>query len=193
MAAVEGGADAVQLRCPDLDDQELLVLARALRPVCAKRGVLLIVNNRLDVAIASEASGVHLGQDAALGTARERLLPGQVLGVSVATPGEAAAAQSFGADYLGVTVWTTPTKPEAVAVSLDGLRAVVAATPLPVVAIGGITAARVGAVLDAGAAGVAVVSAVGAAADPVAATRELARVVRQRTIARGRPMTGRHP
>src|SRR5581483_6145116 len=109
--------------------------------------------------------------------ARERLGPGRVLGISVRTPSQAHAAERTGADYLGVTVWATPTKPEAVAVGLDGLRAVVAATRLPVVGVGGITAANARRVLDAGAAGVAVVSSVGAAPDPVAAPRELVAAV----------------
>lgn len=186
LAALEGGADAIQLRCPELDDADLLALARELVPVCAARGVPLVVNNRVEVAVAAEASGVHLGQDADLGAARRRLRTDQLLGVSVATPAQAAAAEHIGADYLGVTVWPTATKPEAEAVGVAGLRAIAAASSLPVVAIGGISAARVAEALDAGAAGVAVVSAVGAAADPVAATRALAAAVRRHRPARTR-------
>jgi thiamine-phosphate pyrophosphorylase len=105
--------------------------------------------------------------------ARERLGTGAALGISVSTVEEALAAAGAGADYLGVTVWATATKPEAVPSGIHGLRAVVEATDLPVVAIGGIDAVNAGQVLEAGASGVAVVSAVGAAGDPVAATREL--------------------
>jgi thiamine-phosphate pyrophosphorylase len=86
---------------------------------------------------------------------------------------EALAAETAGADYLGITVWSTPTKPEAAPQGIPGLVAVVAATSLPVVAIGGIDATNARSVLEAGASGVAVVSAVGAAPDPVAATRDL--------------------
>jgi thiamine-phosphate pyrophosphorylase len=183
LAALEGGADAIQLRCPELDDTALLSLARTLLPACASRGALLIVDNRLAVAIVAEVSGVHLGQDDPLAVARQRLGPDRILGVSVATAKQAAAAAEFGADYLGVTVWPTATKPGATAVGVKGLRRIVAATALPVVAIGGITPARVPGILDAGAAGVAVVSAVGAAPDPVAATRALVTAVRRRCLA----------
>jgi thiamine-phosphate pyrophosphorylase len=178
LAAIEGGADAVQLRAPERDDDELLPLAAALAGACRDAGVLFVVNDRLDVAVRSGACGVHLGQGDELAGARERLGPGAVLGVSVATPDQTRAAEAAGADYLGVTVWATPTKPEAEPRGLEGLRAIVAATSLPVVGIGGIDASNAGRVLDAGAVGVAVVSAVGAAPDPVAATRELVEVVR---------------
>jgi thiamine-phosphate pyrophosphorylase len=86
-------------------------------------------------------------------------------------------AERAGADYLGVTVWPTPTKPEAEGRGLDGIGAVVAATSLPVVGIGGIVAGNAARVLEAGAVGVAVISAVASPADPVAATRTLVRVV----------------
>ncbi len=177
LAAIEGGASAVQLRAPELNDERLLPLAARLVDPCRDAGVLFVVNDRVDVAVRSGADGVHLGQGDDLEGARERLGPDRVLGISVRTPWQARAAERAGADYLGVTVWTTPTKPEAVAVGLEGLRAVVAATRLPVVGVGGITASNARRVLEAGAAGVAVVSAVGAAQDPVAATRQLVAAV----------------
>ena len=177
MAAVRGGAGTVQLRAPELDDDALLVLARSLAKGCAPRGVLLLVNDRLDVALRSGADGVHLGQDDDPGGARERLGPDRVLGVSVATPHEARQAELDGADYLGVTVWESPSKPAARAQGLDGLHAISVATALPVVGVGGIDASNAGEVIAAGAAGIAVVSAVGAASDPVEATRALARSV----------------
>jgi thiamine-phosphate pyrophosphorylase len=176
LAALEGGADAVQLRAPELDDHELLAVARRLQPACAARGVLLVVNNRVEVAAAA-GTGAHVGQDTPVGEVRRRLGHEPVLGVSVAGPAQAVAAATAGADYLGVTVWATATKPEAIAVGLAGLRGVATATALPVVGIGGITPGRVAAVLAAGAAGVAVVSAVGAAADPAAATAAIAAAV----------------
>jgi thiamine-phosphate diphosphorylase len=179
MAAIEGGAGAVQLRAPELRDRpdRLLALAAGLAGPCRERGVLFIVNNSIEVALESGADGVHLGQGDDPGRARERLGAGRVLGVSVESPQQARAAERMGADYLAVTVWATPTKPEAMAGGLAGLRAVVAATVLPVIGIGGIDASNAAQVLAAGAAGVAVVSAVGSAADPVAATRELSAVV----------------
>jgi thiamine-phosphate pyrophosphorylase len=96
----------------------------------------------------------------------------------VDTAEEATAAERLGADYLGVTVWATTTKPEARPVGLEGLRRIVAATPLPVIGVGGIDASNAPEVMAAGASGVAVVSAVGAAPDPVVATRELVSAVR---------------
>jgi thiamine-phosphate pyrophosphorylase len=185
MAAVEGGADVVQLRAPELSDDELSALASKLARVCRDAGVLFLVNDRIDVAVAIRAGGAHVGQSDHPEPAREQLGPKGVLGISVATPEQAEAAEMAGADYLGVTVFATPTKPEAIPLGLDGLRAIVGATSLPVVAIGGIDASNARHVLAAGAAGVAVVSAVGAAADPVAATRELGEVVRAHASVRG--------
>lgn len=185
LAAIEGGADAVQLRAPELSDDDLFTLATELAGACRAAGVLFVVNDRIGVAVASGASGAHVGQDDRLEDARDRLGPGRVMGISVGTPNEARAAEAAGADYLGVTVWATPTKPDAVPVGLDGLRAVVESTSLPVVGIGGIAASNAGQVLASGAAGVAVVSAVGAAPDPVAATRELVEVVRAQASVRG--------
>lgn len=184
-AAVEGGADVVQLRAPELSDDELSSVARLIGRCCGWSHVLFLVNDRIDVAIATGAGGAHVGQGDHPETAREQLGPERVLGVSVATPEQAKAAEMAGADYLGVTVFATPTKPEAVPVGLDGLRAIVDATSLPVVGVGGIDPTNARDVLAAGASGVAVVSAVGAASDPVAATRELVEVVRAHASVRG--------
>jgi thiamine-phosphate pyrophosphorylase len=179
-AAIAGGATAVQLRAPELGERELLPLATTAAAECRAAGVLFLVNDSIPLGLMSAADGVHLGQeDQPLG-ARGRIGTDLVLGISVDTPEQAVAAESVGADYLGVTVWATSTKPEARARGLDGVRTVAAATSLPVVGIGGIDAGNARAVLDAGAAGVAVVSAVGAAEDAVAATRALADATRGR-------------
>jgi thiamine-phosphate diphosphorylase len=184
-AAIDGGATAVQLRAPELDDETLLPLAIELAAACREAGVLFVVNDRLDVALESDAAGVHLGQDDDPHGARLRLGAGRVLGVSVGDVDEAVAAERAGADYLGMTVWATPTKPDAEPRGLEGLGAVVEATTLPVVGIGGIFASNATLVLEAGAAGFAVISAVAAAADPVAATRALADVVDRHRAAHG--------
>ena len=176
-AAIEGGATAIQLRAPELDDDALLPLAAELATLCRDADVLFVVNDRLDVALEVVAAGVHLGQDDDPGVARRRLGADRVLGVSVGGVDEAVAAERAGADYLGVTVWSTPTKPDAEPRGLQGLEEVVEATTLPVVGIGGIFASNAILVLEAGAAGLAVISAVAAAADPVEATRTLAGVV----------------
>ena len=172
-AALEGGATAVQLRAPELADDRLLPLATSLAALCGDAGVLFIVNDRVEVAVECGADGAHLGQGDEVAGARGRLGPERILGVSVGTVEEARRAEEARADYLGVTVWSTTTKPEAVPVGLDGLRDVVAATALPVVGIGGIDAGNAREVLAAGASGVAVISAVAAAQDPTEAVREL--------------------
>jgi thiamine-phosphate pyrophosphorylase len=176
-AAVEGGATAVQLRAPELSDDRLLPLAAVLARTCGEAGVLFLVNDRIEVAIRCDAAGAHVGQDEDLDTARGRLGPERILGVSVGGQGEAKEAEAAGADYLGVTVWETATKPDAVQIGLDGLRAVSAATRLPVVGIGGIDLGNARDVLAAGAAGIAVIGAVATADDPTGAIRELRSLV----------------
>jgi thiamine-phosphate pyrophosphorylase len=178
-AAIEGGATAIQLRAPELPDDELLGEAEEIADVCHCAGVLFIVNDRVEVSIASGADGVHVGQDDDPAVVRRRLGPDRILGVSVGTLTHVNQAELAGADYLGVTVWATPTKPDAVPRGLEAFRDIAIATALPVVGIGGIFASNGTLVLDAGAAGLAVISAVAAAPDPVAATRELAGVVQR--------------
>jgi thiamine-phosphate pyrophosphorylase len=183
VAAIEGGATALQLRAPELSDEQLRPLAWDLAEQCREAGVLFVVNDRVDVA-ARAGAGVHVGQGDDPSEARRRIGSEAVLGISVSSPGQANQAERAGADYLGVTVWATATKPEAAPVELEGLRAVVQATSLPVVAIGGIDADNASEALEAGAVGVAVVSAVGAAPDPVAATRRLVDAVRAAEVGR---------
>jgi thiamine-phosphate pyrophosphorylase len=173
LAALEGGADSVQLRAPEVTDTELLPLAATLAERCRAARVLFFVNDRIDVALEAGADGVHLGQRDGPERARRRLGGSRTLGVSVGNAAEARAAAALGADYLGVTVWSSPTKPDSAPVGLSGLEEIARVTPLPVVGIGGITADNAAQVIEAGAAAVAVVSAVAAAADPVGATRVL--------------------
>ena len=177
-AAIEGGADVVQLRAPELSGHELLSVAVEIERRCRRGQVLFVVNDRIDIAVAVGAGGAHVGQGDHPESARERLGPQGVLGISVTTPEQAEAAERAGADYLGVTVFATPTKAEAVPIGLDGLRSIVESTSLPVVGVGGIDPSNARKVLATGAAGVAVVSAVGTASDPVAATRRLVEAVR---------------
>lgn len=171
-AAVRGGAGCVQLREKALETREFVARAVALKALLAPLHVPLVINDRIDVALACEADGVHLGQhDMPVETAR-RLLPEAVfIGWSVETPEDVARSAALPVDYLGVSpVFATPTKTDtAAAWGLEGLRAVRGMTPLPLVAIGGMTAANARAVLDAGADGVAVVSALCSAEDPQAA------------------------
>jgi len=178
LAAVEGGANVVQLRARgDLSAGALQETARRLAEACAAAGVVFVVNDDVETA-RMVGAGLHVGQDADARLARRLLGGGAVIGVSVATREEARKAADAGADYVAVTVWATPTKPEAVPYGLEGVRDIAAGTSVPVVGIGGIDASNASVVLAAGAAGIAVISAVAAAGDPVAATQELAEVVR---------------
>jgi thiamine-phosphate pyrophosphorylase len=170
--ALDAGLPAVQLRDKDLAGGPLFALATALRTETARTGALLFVNGRVDVAVAAGADGVHLGHGAlAVGDARRLLPPGALVGVSTHAPAEVAAAAAAGADFAFFgAVGATPGKAAA---GLGALRAAEAAAALPVLAIGGVTAADVPAVREAGAHGVAVVRAILAAPDPAAATRAL--------------------
>ncbi len=186
-AAIAGGATAVQLRDKQASAGDLYRDALAMAELCRAAGVLFIVNDRVDVALAAGADGVHLGtDDLPVAEARRLMGPGRIIGFSAATPEEARQARADGADYLGAgPVFVTGTKADAgVPIGPSGLAAVCAATDLPVVGIGGVTSASAPAAIAAGAAGVAVVSAVAAASDMAAATRALAEAVRRAKAAR---------
>lgn len=179
--AVRGGVTAVQLRDDDLPGPELIAQARRLKAVLAPQGVPLIVNNRLDVALAAGADGAHVGQsDTPVAEARARLGPDAILGLSITDPAQLAGLDEEAVDYLGVgPVFPTGTKPDAAPpMGLDGLRACRPRTALPIVAIGGIGAANAADAIRVGADGVAVVSAIMGADEPEAAARELAEIIR---------------
>jgi thiamine-phosphate diphosphorylase len=176
-AACGAGADAVQLRAPELADDEAAELARDIATMCRRSGVLFIVNDSVELAQTSGADGVHLGQLDDPWSGRERLGPGPALGISVVDLEQAHRAERCGADYVAVTVWPTATKPEAEAMGLERLTLIAAGSSLPVVGIGGIDSTNASQVLAAGAAGVAVISAVGDAPDPSQSARELRGVV----------------
>jgi thiamine-phosphate pyrophosphorylase len=175
-AAVRGGVDAIQLREKECSTREFVELARALKTILAPAGVPLMVNDRVDVALAACADGVHIGQsDMPYGDARRLLGPDAIIGLSVESMEQAEQAGSLDVDYLGVSpVFSTPTKTDtAPAWGLDGLAALRRASRHVLVAIGGINRENAGAVIRAGADGIAVVSAICAAADPERAAREL--------------------
>lgn len=177
--ALVGGVTLVQLRDHDATTRELLDTARQLRQVTADAGVPFIVDDRLDVALAVGADGVHLGQsDLHPVDARRIAGPGLVIGHSVSCRAEVDAVGEWPAgtvDHLGVgPVFATPTKPRAAApLGIDGVREALAGCPWSAVAIGGITQQHVAPLQDAGAAGVAVVSALCAAPDPAGAARDM--------------------
>ncbi len=172
--ALPGGVSAVQVREPHATTRELCALSRALLEVLAGTGVPLLVNDRLDVALAVGASGVHLGQSDLPAEDAHRIAPDLLLGLSVSTEAQVAQAPAW-LDYLGVgPVEATPTKPEAAApLGLAGTAALVARSRVPCVAIGGIGAGNAAQVRATGVAGIAIVSAVCAASDPRAAAAAL--------------------
>ncbi|HEV3049795.1 MAG TPA: thiamine phosphate synthase [Longimicrobium sp.] len=178
-AALRGGAPAIQLRMKDASAREMTELGRALLAETRPAGALLFINDRVDVAIAAGADGAHVGQDdLPVHAARAITPPGFLLGVSAETAELARAAEADGADYVGVgPVYVTGSKADAGdAVGPERIAEVAAAVRIPVVGIGGITIDNAPPVLHAGAAGIAVISAVMRADDAEAATRALLRV-----------------
>ena len=179
-AAVAGGVTCVQLREKNLDTREFIRVAEELLGVLKPARVPLIINDRVDVALAAGADGVHLGQsDMPIAVARRLGPPDWVIGVSAESLADAVAAEQAGADYIGVSpVFATPTKTDtAPPLGLDGLRAIRAAVQTPLVAIGGIHSGNAAEVITAGADGLAVVSAILAADDPQAAAQELRNII----------------
>ncbi len=167
--ALDAGLPAVQLREKDLPGRPLLELADALRRATARTGALFFVNDRVDVALAVGADGVHLGEGSMPAEAVRGLVPpGTAIGVSTHAAGAVPAEADFA--FFG-PVWETPAKTGAQGV--DRLRAAIAASPVPVLAIGGVDWKRAGEARAAGAAGVAVIRAILSANDPALATREL--------------------
>lgn len=177
--AMRGGAHIIQLRDKTLSTQELYAVAVALRALTLGFGTLLIINDRVDIALAVDADGVHLGQtDLPISVARKILGPNKLIGGTASTLEEALAVAAAGADYIGFGhIFPTsskekPTPPKGV----EMLRQVVQAVHLPVMAIGGITVENAKQVLDAGAASVAVISAVAKAPSPRHAALALAQL-----------------
>lgn len=175
-AAVEAGAPAVQLRNKGQSARELLTVGRELRSITRAAGALLFVNDRLDIALALEADGVHVGpDDLTVAAVRAVAPPGFLIGRSADQLSVARQAVEDGADYIGCgAVYRTTTKGDAgEVIGLDGLDAVARAVNVPVVAIGGITVARAAEVGRTRAAGIAVVGAVMAAGDVAGVVRSL--------------------
>ena len=178
-AALQGGVTCVQLREKACNTRDFYAQACALVALLAPWGVPLVINDRIDIALACGAQGVHLGQsDMPVARARS-LLPATVfLGWSVETLEQVHQAETLAVDYLGVSpVFATPTKTDtATPWGLDGLRQVRQVSTRPLVAIGGVHAGNALPLLHAGATGLAVVSAICAAADPQAAAAELRKI-----------------
>ena len=178
--AVSGGVTMVQLRERDMPGGELLDLARRLKQITRGKA-LLMINDRVDVAVAAEADGVQL-PDAGLPTRAARAQIGKyaVLGRSVHDSAAAEKATREGAEFvIAGTVYKSPSKPESKAAGVGLLKDIIKDSNLPVVAIGGVTAQKVPEVINAGAAGIAVISAIAGAGDPKAAAQELSDALKE--------------
>lgn len=173
---IHGGARTIQLRDKLLSKQELLPIAQQLKNLCAEHNVLFIVNDYLDITLAADADGLHLGQNDLPIKAARKLLPiDKIMGCSTTTVEQAVTAEAEGADYIAVgSIYPTISKETAKVVGLDGLRQIRQAVTLPLVAIGGITKDNAAEVIAAGASSVAVISAILQAESPEKASRQIA-------------------
>jgi len=179
--AIRGGARTIQLRDKLGNKKELLPVAQQLRNLCAEHNVLFIVNDYLDLALATDADGLHLGQDDLPIPVARKLLPiDKIVGCSTSSVEQAIAAESDSADYVAVSaIYPTPSKETEKVVGLERLRQIRQVVSLPVVAIGGITRDNAAEVMAAGADSVAVISAVLQAEDIEKAARELAETLQR--------------
>lgn len=173
--ALQGGATFLQLREKSLDDDIFLAEAKEIQKLCKKYQVPFVINDNVDIALAIDADGVHVGQsDMEALDVRKRLGPDKIIGVSAQNVQQALLAQKHGADYLGVgAVFPTGSKDDAEDVSFETLKAICLAVDIPVIAIGGITKENVSELKGSGICGIAVISAIFAQKDIKAATKEL--------------------
>lgn len=179
--AVAGGCGVVQLREKEMSSAEFYRLAVNTKKITDEAGAALIINDRVDIALAADADGVHVGQSDLPATVVRRLIgPDKLLGVSVATLEQAKQAAADGADYLGVgAMYATQTKTDADIVTMEELRRIRAAVNIPIVVIGGINKNTLGNFKGMGIDGLAVVSAVVAQADITAAAKELIQLFKE--------------
>jgi len=182
--AIKGGADTIQFRQKVGATREMIEIVRQLKKLCMDSGVTLVVNDRIDVAIAAEADGVHLGQDDfPIPLARKLLGKSRIIGGSAATLEEAQKCLAEGADYIGFgPVYPTTSKEDADPVTgINLLKQAVESISLPIIAIGGINTENTPEVIRAGARGIAVISAVCCQEDPEQATRALRQAIQTET------------
>lgn len=185
--AILGGVTFVQLREKEISSKEYLELAQRVKEVTDRHGIPLIINDRIDIALAIDADGVHLGpEDLPVPLARKLLGDGKIIGSSAASVDEALLFQAQGADYLGVgAVFPTSTKRGTEKVGLEDLRGIKSAVHIPVVAIGGIKVENAKSVMETGVDGVAVVSAIMDQADIREAARRLLSLLKKGKAMRG--------
>lgn len=173
--SLKGGATFIQLREKNLDEEHFLEEAKQLKELCKKYNVPFVINDNVDIALAIDADGVHVGQsDMEAGNVREKLGPDKIIGVSAQTVEQAILAEKRGADYLGVgAVFPTTSKDDAAEVSHETVKAICEAVNIPVIAIGGISKKNVSELSNLGLCGIAVISAIYAQPDIEVATKEL--------------------
>lgn len=173
--AVEGGATFIQLREKDLDEKSFLNEAKEIKELCRKKGVPFVINDNVEIALQTDADGVHVGQkDMEALDVRAKLGTEKIIGVSAQTVEQAILAEKHGADYLGVgSVFTTGTKLDAGHVSYDTLKEICSAVSIPVIAIGGINKDNIKQLAGSGVCGIAVVSAIFAQKNIEDAARQL--------------------
>lgn len=179
--SLEGGVTFLQLREKQLDEDHFLQEAKKLQGLCSEYNVPFIINDNVEIALAINADGVHIGQsDMEMKEAREKLGPDKIIGVSAHTKEEALLAQAQGADYLGVgAVFPTSSKDDAERVSYETLKAICEVVSIPVVAIGGITRENLHQLSGSGISGISVISAIYAQPDIKEAARELKQCVQE--------------
>ena len=176
--SLDGGVTFLQLREKELDDENFLKEAKELKALCREYNVPFVINDNVDIAVKTDADGVHVGQsDMEAGDVRTKLGPDKIIGVSAQTVEQAVLAQKAGADYLGVgAVFPTGSKDDADDVSFETLKAICEAVTIPVIAIGGITKDNTMELKGSGICGIAVISAIYAAKDIKEAALELKEV-----------------
>jgi thiamine-phosphate pyrophosphorylase len=185
-AAIDGGVTLIQLREKELPTRDFYIEALGIKGYLRSRGIPLIINDRIDIALAVDADGVHIGQeDMPLEVARQILGPDKIIGVSVFTPDEARAAEAEGADYLGLSpIFVTSTKPElTMQIGIAGIAPIRAAVKIPLIGIGSMNASNAFDAIRAGLNGVAVVSGIVSQKDITSAAKAIkAEVMRAKDL-----------
>lgn len=173
-AALRGGVRIIQYREKEADTKTMIGEAREIKRLCRKYGALFLIDDRIDVALAVDSDGVHLGGDDMPLRLAKRILPNKILGASAKNAKQAREAERDGATYLGVgAIFPTSTKVKTVVIGMKGFEEVRKSTRLPVYGIGGVKAEHIRKLKDYGADGIAVISAILSQDDRVAAAREL--------------------
>lgn len=180
-SAIKGGVTLVQLREKDISTREFFAEASELKKLCMYYNVPLLINDRIDIALAVDADGIHIGQsDMPLKVSRKILGPNKIIGLSAGNVNQAVEAVSDGADYLGVgAVFPTSTKRDASNVGIEMLKQVRKSVDIPIVGIGGINPDNISQLYGSGIEGVAVVSCIMGSDDPYAVSKQLSQMVKE--------------